>query len=181
MKDYDYEYNSKLKHHQSPAYLDRETGEFTELDLGGQGNTIPINYKHYFMMDVDTLNQLVKSKLLSRVEKGYITDMAAMLKTSYNALYDKQNNPHTIDSLSVDMELSYNRMTSLLKQLVKKGILGRLTVGEATYHVMNPFLARRRQFVDKDVCKLFPDFKEPTTINGSKKSYFEENTTENGS
>jgi len=178
MKDYDYEYNSKLKHHQAPAYLDTETGEFTEIDRG-QGNTISINYKHYFMMDVDTLNELVKSKLLSRVEKGYITDMAAMLKTSYNALYNKQNNPHTIDSLSVDMELSYDRMTKLLKQLVKKGVLGRLTVGEATYHVMNPFLARRRQYVDKDVCKMFPNFKEPTDTNVSKKSYFEEKTDEN--
>ena len=154
MKNWDYEQTLKLKHNQAPAYVDLETGEVTIVE---PSETIEISYKNYFYISVDTLNRLVDENLLSRVEKGYIMEFSTMLKTQYNALFNN-NVPHTIDSLSNLFEMNYNRKSQTLKALTKKGVLAKLETADRKMYILNPYLARRKRYIDKETAMVFKNF-----------------------
>lgn len=134
-------------------------GELVKIIQPTQGgNVLAIHYENYFSINVDVLKSLFLNKEISRVETGYIMEMATMLKTEYNALFQGNNFPHNIGTLSYTLDMSYNKMSSLLKKLVKKGILGKLSTEDRELYVMNPFLARRRKWVDQETSKIFNDF-----------------------
>lgn len=154
MRTWDYEKNIKLKHHEAPAKINKETGEVTIL---GESNTIEISYNNYIMIDTATLKTLVDENLLTRVEKGYIVEFATMLRTQYNAIFNN-NVPHTIDSLSEYFEMNYNRMSSTLKTLTKKGILAKLDTGDRKMYILNPYLARKRKYIDSETALIFKKF-----------------------
>lgn len=120
---------------------------------------------------LDKLVDLAKAKGnggITRAEKGYILDMATMLKTEYNALLTDNNRPHTINTLAEELDMVYSRMSKLLNKFVKKGILGKLTTADRTVYVMNPFLARKRKFVSPETSSIFigSGEKETLDING---------------
>jgi hypothetical protein len=150
----------KLQDNEIAAKINTETGILTTIKAftNQQTDVVCLNYENYFSLNVTVLERLTESKLLSRTDKGYILDMCTMLKTEYNALYTNNNIPHTITTLSSTLELHYDKMRKLLKRLVKIGILGRLVTADRELFVMNPFIARKRKFVSKEVSKIFNDF-----------------------
>lgn len=155
----------ELNENQLPATVNINDGTVSlltpdELMVDDATRLIAIEYENYFTVNVEVLMKLTQLKTISNAERGYITEMAAMLKTEYNALFNKNNTPHNIESLSNVLNMHYDRMSSMLKKLVKIGILGKLKTRDKDYHVMNPFFARRRKFVDKELKKIFTDFSE---------------------
>jgi len=120
-----------------------------------KGNLVPIQYNNYFMINVEVLERLVQEQELTKSEKMYIMEMSGLLRTPYNALYTKNQRPHNSETLSKVIELSHDRTIRLLKILEKKGIVAKMTCAGKVMYCMNPFLARRRQFVDKELAAYF--------------------------
>lgn len=155
-KTWDYEKTVKMKHNQRLLIVDDETGEM--IDLNAESNTVAINYGKFFIINERALATIFEMKLINQKDKAYILDMAQMLKTEYNALYTKQNTPHTLETLSNIFDLHYDRCTTLMKKLTKNGIVGRLSTNGKTFYVMNPYLVKSRKYISTETSDIFPDF-----------------------
>lgn len=112
------------------------------------------------MINQVALDQLVKDNRITKIEKAYIMDMAGMLKTTYNALYTKNQRPHNTTTLSKAIDLSIDRTIKLLRHFEKQGIVAKTTCGGKTMYSVNPFLARKRMFVDKELMAYFETYDE---------------------
>lgn len=135
-----------------------------------EGHLMIMHYDEYLMMDSKAFAYI--SNILSKKELSYILIMAHMLKTEMNALYTKQNCPHTIETLTNDLDLIYENTCRLLKKLVSKGILYKFSgfkYGQPlTAYLMNPFLVRKRKTIDKELNNLFEDFTGKENPNKNK-------------
>ena len=110
------------------------------------------------MINQDALDRLVKNNQITKIEKNYIMDMAGMLKTTYNALYTRNQRPHNPSTLSRAIDLSIDRTIKLLRHFEKQGIIAKTTCAGKTMYSVNPFLARKRMFVDKELVSYFNTF-----------------------
>lgn len=112
------------------------------------------------MINQQALDHLVGNKDITKIEKGYIMDMAGMLKTTYNALYTRNQRPHNPITLGKAIDLSVDRTVKLLRHFEKKGIIAKTTCGGKIMYSVNPFLARKRMFVDKELMAYFETYDE---------------------
>ena len=160
-KNYDYVAQVQLKHNQLPATFNVETQEITVIQpKDNHANLVVINYTNYCMINSTLLERLVQSEDITRVERGYILEMSTMLKTEYNALFQKNNTPHSITTLSKAFDVSYNKLSTMLKRFVNAGIIYKIVGKDKEIFVMNPFLARKRKFISAEVAEIFTSFNE---------------------
>lgn len=150
-------------------YVNTDTGELLTSELQKdkmvvsvteEGNYVVITSDDYVVLDCKTVNYL--SDILSRPEMQSILRMATDLKTPLNIVYNGPQ-PHSNDTLQKFLGYSSQAMfLKLLKKLIKEGVLyqikGKICGEVRVIYMMNPFLARKRKTIDKEVFSVFKPF-----------------------
>ncbi len=150
-------------------YVNSDTGELLTSELRRdkmvvtvteEGNYVVITSDDYVVLDCKTVNYL--SEALSRTEMNNILMMATDLKTPLNIIY---NGPQPHSNESLQRFLGYSSKSTfikLLQKLIKEGVLyqikGRISGEVRVIYMMNPFLARKRKTIDKEVFEVFRPF-----------------------
>lgn len=157
-------------------YVDIETGQ-PMLDLLDKDTSIKvlkdtdyviIDSKDYFITDVEVLTALIRDKIITIKDLGYIMLMSQTLRTEYNATFN-HTIPHTLETLSLLLDLSYVRTTMLINRLYKKNIMYRLNTTNETLYCMNPYLTRKRKTLSKELLQIFGKFgKQPKKVKVKK-------------
>lgn len=150
-------------------YVNEETGELLTSELQRdkmvvtvtkEGNYVVITSDDYVVLDCKTVNYL--SDILSRTEMNNILMMATDLKTPLNIVYNGPQ-PHSNESLQVFLGYSSkSTFIKLLQKLIKAGVIyqikGNIRGEVRVIYMMNPFLARKRKTIDKEVFEVFRPF-----------------------
>lgn len=159
----------KKVHLDLSRYVNTDTGELLTSELSKdrmavtiteEGNYVVITSDDYVVLDCKTVNYL--SDVLSKPEMQSILKMATDLKTPLNIVYNGPQ-PHSNDSLQLFLGYSSQAMfLKLLKKLIKEGVLyqikGKISGEVRVIYMMNPFLARKRKTIDKEVFSVFKPF-----------------------
>ena len=150
-------------------YVNEETGELLTSELQRdkmvvtvtkEGDYVVITSDDYVVLDCKTVNYL--SDILSRTEMNNILIMATDLKTPLNIVYNGPQ-PHSNESLQVFLGYSSkSTFIKLLQKLIKAGVIyqikGNIRGEVRVIYMMNPFLARKRKTIDKEVFEVFKPF-----------------------
>jgi hypothetical protein len=150
-------------------YVNAETGELLTSELQRdkmvvavtkEGDYVVITSDDYVVLDCKTVNYL--SDILSRTEMNNILMMATDLKTPLNIVYNGPQ-PHSNESLQVFLGYSSkSTFIKLLQKLIKVGVIyqikGNIRGEVRVIYMMNPFLARKRKTIDKEVFEVFKPF-----------------------
>ena len=150
-------------------YVNANTGELLTSELQRdkmvvtvteEGNYVVITSDDYVVLDCKTVNYL--SDILSRTEMNNILMMATDLKTPLNIVYNGPQ-PHSNESLQVFLGYSSkSTFIKLLQKLIKTGVIyqikGNIRGEVRVIYMINPFLARKRKTIDKEVFEVFKPF-----------------------
>lgn len=150
-------------------YVNTDTGELLTSEISKdrmvvsvtqEGNYVVITSDDYVVLDCKTVNYL--SEVLSRTEMNNILMMTTDLKTPLNIVYNGPQ-PHSNDSLQKFLGYSSkSTFLKLLQKLIKAGVIyqikGNICGEVRVIYMMNPFLARKRKTIDKEVFSVFKPF-----------------------
>ena len=157
-------------------YVNTKTGETLQSENPNitslnsfHNDLVIIDYKEYVVIDSKALNYI--SENFSSTEVGRIIKMSDMVKGCFNILHDKGQNPHTDESLMIDIEYTRNKYADFMKKLIMKGVIyyviGYKNKKPVKYILLNPHLARKSKTIHKE-CLLYFD-----KLTVSKPSSFE--------
>jgi len=150
-------------------YVNTATGELLTSELRKdkmvvtvteEGNYVVITSDDYVVLDCKTVNYL--SEILSRTEMNNVLMMTTDLKTPLNIVYNGPQ-PHSNESLQKFLGYSSkSTFIKLLQKLMKAGVIyqikGNIAGEVRVIYMMNPFLARKRKTIDKEVFNVFNPF-----------------------
>ena len=150
-------------------YVNSETGELLSSELEGgkmkitmteEGKMIIMSSDNFIILDANTVRYL--EDVLSASEMGHVVKMTVDLKTPLNLIY---NGPYPHSNKSLQELLGYTSESTFLKlirKLMKLGILyqikGNISGSVRVVYMLNPFLARKRKSLDKEVFEVFKPF-----------------------
>jgi hypothetical protein len=101
--------------------------------------------------------------MLSEVEYAKVMKLIDQVRTPFNILYDLHA-PHTPESLSTYLDYSLERFYTLIKKLVKKGIMAYIVCAPSGYikkvYMLNPTFARKGKRYNKYLADVFPDLRK---------------------
>jgi hypothetical protein len=147
-------------------YVNAETGELLSSELEGgkmkitmteEGKMIIMSSDNFIILDANTVKYL--DQVLSTSEMGHIMKMTVDLKTPLNLIYNGAY-PHSNKSLQDLLGYtSESTFLKLIKKLMNLGILyqikGNISGSVRVVYMLNPFLARKRKSLDKEVFEVF--------------------------
>lgn len=157
-------------------YANVETGELmldeldkdTSIKVLKDTHLVVIDSKNYFVVDIEVLTSLLAEKVLKAADLGYIMMLSQTLRSDYNAIY-QQTIPHTLESMSELLDLSYDRTARLVKSYCRKNVMYRLVTATETVYCINPYLTRRRKTLSRELVALFNKFgKQPKKVKAKK-------------
>ena len=130
------------------------------FNITEEGECVIITSDDYIVLDSKTVRYL--STELSRTEINSMIMMATDLKTPLNIVYNGPQ-PHTNQSLQKFLGYSSKAMfLKLLNKLMKVGVIyqlkGRIRDEIRVIYMLNPFIARKRKTIDKEVFNVFHPF-----------------------
>lgn len=149
-------------------YINKDTGESLEdemKDLNIKSNVTEISLDkriesdNYMVFDSKALVYLYS--VVNKSTLGSILMLTALLKTNANIIYNN-NIPHTNKSLQRYLGITSEAMYfKLIKDLEDKKIIYKTkskVIGRVmTIYIFNPFIARKRHTIDKEILSLFSD------------------------
>lgn len=149
-------------------YVNTDTGELLSSEIKQElnykiteeGNYVIITSDDFVVLDSKTVRYL--STELSRTEMHNLLMMTTDLKTPLNLVYNGPR-PHTNDTLQKFLGYSSKAMfLKLLKRLIELGVLyqikGRISNEVRVIYMLNPYIARKRKTIDKEVFEVFQPF-----------------------
>lgn len=148
-------------------YINPDTGELlsselqnvSSIQVNEETGTFSIDSKDYVRIETDALNYM--KRVLSNTDTARFTEMAALLKTALNVVYNT-NYPHTLESLSAYLDMTKPEVTRMCNRLMLKGLLFSGNVirngKKEKLYIINPFAARKRNTFTDELKDLFPDF-----------------------
>lgn len=128
-------------------------------------NRSEVSYDRYIVFD-SKASDYIRS-VLNNTEYGHTIIMAQEISAPYNALKKKgtksgPSSEHSSESLQELLGLSRTSFYSLIRRLVKKGILAYAVCAPVgivkKVYLLNPTIARRSKDFDNAILALFPDF-----------------------
>ena len=161
--------STKKKQFDVGKYVNSDTGEMLSSELGKdkmsiniteEGGCVIITSDDYIVLDSKTVKYLATQ--LSRTEINSMIMMATDLKTPLNIVYNGPQ-PHTNKSLQSFLGYSSKAMfLRLLNKLMKVGVIyqlkGRIQNEVRVIYMLNPYIARKRKTIDKEVFQVFQPF-----------------------
>lgn len=150
-------------------YVNADTGELLTSELNRdkmvvtvteEGSYVVITSDDYVVLDCKTVQYL--AEILSRTEMNNVLMMATDLKTPLNLIYNGPQ-PHSNESLQHFLGYSSkSTFIKLLQKLMRVGVLyqikGNISGSVRVVYMLNPFLARKRKTIDKEVFEVFKPF-----------------------
>lgn len=115
---------------------------------------------NYITIDVDSLEFLQREKIITTKDIGYIVSLSKTLRTVLNAMCRGNNAPHTLTSLSEYLDISYDATARYIKKLSKKNIVHKYVTAHDTWYCLNPYLTRRRKYIDSTLLENFSKFRK---------------------
>lgn len=161
MKKHDYEVSVPLKHDEFILIGNRNTGEATELK--SKTNYTSTDSEKWipsaiFKKDYVESWQYLKEEL-SAIEFKAAYSLALLAKANTNSL-QPLNDDTTYTALTEILDVSKNKVDSVLKRLWNLGVYGKFEVVDPSvnytkYWLLNPYLSFSGQVIKSDIGNLF--------------------------
>jgi hypothetical protein len=150
-----------LKHHESPAKFNHNTGEFSEITK--RPNNIPeskerFDYDHSFVKSYEK-SWLFLCNELKPHELKIAVKMSTMTEYSTNSLAPLDDKV-SMSLLSETFSIGINQVKKTFKRLMDTGVYASFTYGHykrgiVTEWVFNPFISFKGKLIDSDLKNLF--------------------------
>jgi hypothetical protein len=157
----DYRQEIGLKHNESAAAINLETGEVRPISK--KPNNIPAGKEIFepnalFQKSYTKSWKFLKSKLTD-FEFSVAFELALMAKANTNSL-EPLNDETTVYQLVDRFSISRNKVKPLFKKLFELGVYGKFEVYDKTkpytkYWVLNPYLSFSGSLISSDISRLF--------------------------
>jgi hypothetical protein len=161
----------KLKTNHNPSeYINPDTGETLPSELSSGKNCkiqltkeedsdyYVIDSERYIIIDSKALTKV--TAMLKQAELAKVLKLADKVKTPFNIIYDDKE-PYTPEKLSEFLEFDLHNFYTLVRKLVKKGILAYVVCAPSGYlkkvYMLNPTLARKGKRFHNYTLDIFPD------------------------
>lgn len=154
-----YERNIRLHHDESPAKINKRTGEVTEIEHHSMNNGM----KTYNLMPTYQRINIAAWKLLetqtSDIEYLAAHKLALMARAYTNSLIPL-NDDTTASELAGTLNVDRRKINLIIDKLFKLGVLGKFEIYEHNeqhmkYWVFNPYLSFNGNTIKKNVITLF--------------------------
>ena len=134
----------------------------TKVTVTEPTELVVVKYDNYAVIETEALHMM--AQLLNNSDLANVIKMSVTTKTPLNLIYNN-NIPHTNETLQRYLQVkSESKYMQLMKRLMKVGILYQikgLIHGEVRVcYMLNPFISKKRNTVDKDIINIFSEFKE---------------------
>jgi len=146
-------------------YVNHETGETLSSALSGlttitvrNKNKLVISYDSYVVIDSEATKYI--NKEFTPAEKGRIFAMCTMISGNHNLLYNsKTNEPHTKETLMLELDLTVDRFRDFIKKLEAKLIISFFIKNgdkkKNRLFMLNPFFARKQKVFYEECTSKF--------------------------
>lgn len=156
-----YKKTLNLKHHEKPAKIDLQTGEFIEIN--DRANNIPNNKevfesKALFAKYYEKTHQFLRRNL-SHIEMSVVLELVHMSKMNTNSL-EPLNDETTQLEISKIFDLDRRKSKMIFDKLFRLGVYAKFEVYKpevpyTKYWILNPYLSFKGKIIDSDIAKLF--------------------------
>lgn len=154
-----YKQSVTLKHNETLAKIDKETGEITEVkNRGGNPKASYHLPKAKFTKDYNAA-MIYLSKHLTTEELGIVQRMIIRARPYTNSL-NPLNDDSSLRTLAEEFKIGKNRVKRSLNRLFDLGVYGKFEVVESNkeytkYWILNPYIAFNGKVIDKGIQQLF--------------------------
>lgn len=136
------------------------SSEYQVTSVNVQSDLVILSSTEYIIID-SKARQYIDAEF-TVAEKGRIYQMADMVHGCFNLIYDKKENiPHTVNTLSKDIDYGRTQMTEFLKKLHKKSVIyyidGYKNKKRCKWIMLNPTFARKQKSFDRRCLDVFKD------------------------
>ena len=151
------------------SYVNTKTGELlvNEIPNIASINTktdlVIFHSKEFIIVDSRALDYV--NSVLSTFEYSRVIQMADMVKTCYNVLFDRKKDvPHSKESLMDELDISRNTFEPFLRKLLLHNIIyyivGMKNRRKIVHIMLNPSLARKSKAFSKECTSVFANLSE---------------------
>lgn len=162
MKDFDYESTIKLKHYESPAKINKQTGEVSEIETKKKVNNIPkdkilCNINNFTKLNCNVFPKLKALGLLTMEEIGIVSYMCSIAEFNTNSL-KPLNNETTLQDLADTFDIGKNRVKKVFDKLFNLGVYAQFKIAEngtKEYWILNPNISWKGKLVTDSIFKQF--------------------------
>lgn len=155
-------------------YVNVETGQLLsdEMSKGTivqtlkETNQFIINDNEFVVFSSEAIAYL--NRVLSNVEVRRIFTISDMLKTDCCIVSQRNNHPHTPETLSLTLGMDMNKFYEFVRKMVKKNVLAYAVCAPSGYvqkiYMLNPYIARKRKTINCELKHLFRDVMSDGTV-----------------
>jgi hypothetical protein len=151
------------------TYVNVKTGErFIDempdiVSVNVRTDLVTITSKEFIVIDSKALAYV--NSTFNRSDAAKIIEMADMVKTCYNVIFNKAKNvPHSRTTLMEALDVSRNSFGDFLKRLLDHNIIyyivGMKRRRKTVFIMLNPTLARKSKALSKDCTSVFANLSE---------------------
>lgn len=154
----------------SDNYVNMDTGEVMESELGNKISLIAQSDTNHFVIEsddyvsIDTRAMVYILNALTNSEMCRVMKMSTMAKTDCSVLYNDNNHPHTSESLCITLQMEKNKFYLFMRKLVKLNILAYCICAPTgivqKLYLLNPYIARKRRTIHCELSSIFKDITE---------------------
>lgn len=156
----------KAIHTGREGYVNPLTGETLQSEIPNVSsvNVVDENFcivdsAEYVVIDDSAMRYL--REVLPPQDVAKVYQMTEMCRGMYNLLYKDEINPHTRETLKVDLGIAHTTFSQLLSKLEKLGVIAYIIAWrdrrKYKYIMLNPTLARRGKRFYAECKKVFED------------------------
>lgn len=154
----DYLKTVKLKHNQTVAIVNEDSGEITEIKE--RPNNIPEDkriHKYTEFSKVNSKAMKYLEKILSNEELGIVTKMINKADYESNIMIPL-NNETSYRKLAEEFNISRNKVKNIFTKLFNLGVYAQIKVANgyhSEYWTLNPYLSWKGKFIEKSISTYF--------------------------
>lgn len=161
------EYHSKQSKLHADEYINAKTGETLDSEMKNDGaaytkeptGKFSIKSDNYVSFDSGAIEYLLNA--LNKPDVSRVFYMSKMLHGECSVLYQKNNRPHTSETLYTVLDMSHDEFYKMVKRLIKAGVLAYCVCAPSGYiekvYMLNPYIARKKRVLSCEILTFFSD------------------------
>lgn len=152
-------HTDKYVNHETGETMRSETKSNERVQKKKPNGTFEINSDNYVMFDDNAVKYLLK--VLNRTDVSRVFQMGNMTRGECSVISHPNSKPHTSDSLAKVLDMSMNKFYSMIRTLVKEGILAYTVCAPTGFvrkiYILNPYIARKKRTMNCELMMTFCD------------------------
>ncbi len=152
-------HTDKYVNHETGESMRSETKSNERVQKKRPTGTFQINSDNYVMFDDNAVKYLLK--VLNRTDVSRVFQMGNMTRGECSVLSHPNNRPHTSESLATVLDMSMNKFYTMVRRMVKEGILAYTTCAPTgivrKIYILNPYIARKKKVMNCELMLSFCD------------------------